>query len=63
MPTKLNLKGGYFTDEEAATIKEKADAKGLTVANWFRVRAGFKPLKAGAPKGNQRAKGNKGRWG
>ena len=63
MPSNLNRIGGYFTDEEVAAIKQRADKKGLTVSNLIRVRLGFKPLQSHAPKGNKRAVGNKGRWG
>jgi hypothetical protein len=62
MPTTRKLMGGYFDEKEAAKIKARADKQGLTVANYFRTLAGFKPLQAGARKGNQYAIGNKGRW-
>jgi hypothetical protein len=48
--------------KELESLSQVAEQKGLTLSNAFRKRAKLPILKRGASKGNQRAKGNPGRW-
>lgn len=61
MPSKTHkVLGGLFERErEAPKVQAKARALGLTVSNYFRALAGYKPLKNGAPFGSQNARKKK----
>jgi len=50
-----------FTAEELKNLSREAADK-ITVPNLIRKKLKLPPLKRGATKGNQRAKGNPGRW-
>lgn len=56
MPTEKMPVKAYLSDDELLYVKAQAEKRGLSVANWLRVKIGLKPLVSGAPKGNQNAK-------
>lgn len=47
MPSKLNQIRVIVTDEENEQIKQQAKEKDLSVSNYFRKKAGLKPLERG----------------
>ena len=62
MPTKLKSVLVHHSEEEFAELKNELEKSGESISNYYRRLRGLPPLKRGAKKGNQYAKGNRGRW-
>lgn len=57
------MAGVRLTPPEMSDLEAELKITGESKSNYFRRLRGLKPLlPKPAPKGNQRAKGNKGRW-